>query len=1213
MTCRECVPGELQCNRQELVRCSDDKKWELVQDCATASLCQASIEEQLADPERPVACVDPVCEVGRFKCSDSDGRTLLGCPPHRDAWRVVGVCATPELCQAESGRCVEPTCLPGEYRCSGPVIEVCSPDGTRFEMLETCAEPGQCSTAERTCVSCTPGAMQCSGRELQRCSDTSSWERVDQCASAALCVVDATRPSEGYCDEPACSKGEFRCRGEHLESCDAERDGWDLVATCSSADVCNSSDGRCDVPGCPTAGAHRCRGAELERCADDRSGWQLVQSCDDGTACDLESRGCAAACPSQGFRCNGKVPEACLIEADGRIRWRAVAAPCATDELCRAASDAADCQAPLCGGALARFRCDPDNPLNIQRCADGRDGWITTQSCSSGSVCDPGAEQRGPAQCDICDSGTWSCDNGVLSRCRQDGQRDEVLETCRDAEHCVVSDAKTDGYCLRCDEGRTQCGADDNLLQCSEDRRSWVPAETCDSRYGCHDEPDGNDYCYVCAEPEESRCEGDDLAICDDQRQRVTERRPCRYGCESIDGDDYCRECEANVSQCLTDDPRSRRVCGADGLWRTQMCPDAALCHEAGNADYCGSCEPGTVSCFSDRQQQECAMSGTPGSVRDCPSEAPVCLAATGQCVECIPGAAPRCTGSQGDSGRAECGADGFWHERGCSGDTPICDAGRCRQCVPSSVRCTGGNPKEYMRCSSEGRWQTSSCLSSDVCWEGQCVACNPMTAAPRCTQSGGPAREVCVDGQWQDDSCGGGVCVGGECMECDPGTHAAQCMPDTDPSARRACRDGSWIRDDCRAPTPMCEGEGRCACEEGGYRCAASGRRQRCTGGAWVDDACATGQCRDGECVECIDDRDCSSALPLCVDGACVCSTGGERCSSTGAHQTCAGGSWQDDPCAGDTPLCDAASGRCVCSPGATRCSGGDREECTAGEWLATGDSCTPCSSDAACGGVTPICDGVECVACDSNCPGGLACARDGACVQCTLDDARNCGGDTPVCSADDVCVECTAMDARACVGRVPVCDDNVCRGCDDDDECGEGYCDVSTGECLRCRDSDGAGCVSGEVCFEGRCVECLDDSDCDAAAPICRDRQCRGCSDDSECVGQCLASGECAECGADSDCPAGIPNCESGRCRACEVGACGEGVCNLATGACEPCAADNCSGYCDDAGCEACTGLLCPDGRVCMLGECLSCGSPDGGAGVTCPSGICLAGICL
>lgn len=1216
MACRQCVAGELQCNRHALMRCSDDKKWEVVEECVTPALCELSRERQLADPTVAVSCAVPVCEAGAFKCSEEDGRTLLGCPPGRDGWHVVDVCATAELCNAGAGECIEPACAPGNYQCSETALQVCSPDGMQWETLEVCAASGQCNTTARSCVACTPGAMQCSGSNLQRCTEEASWETVDDCVSAALCVVDAAAPGEGHCTDAACERGQYRCRDQQLEMCDTERDGWELVATCASGDLCNPIDGRCDLPGCPSAGAYRCRGERLETCADDRSGWQLVQTCGNGTACDLETQGCAAACPDQRFRCNGPVPEECVTEDDGSFHWQAAAAPCATDELCRASGDGASCEVPVCGGSLANFRCDPDEPQRIQRCNNGRAGWETVQTCMGQSLCDPGPEQEGPAQCDICAPGTWSCSNGVLSRCRQDGQRDEILETCRDQDHCVVSDAGSDGYCLRCDSDQTQCTQDGNLTVCGDDRRSWVPSQSCDPQFGCQDTPDGHDYCNVCSAPGEVRCNGNTLQACDQERRQITESTSCQNGCESVRGDDYCRECEPNHSQCSESDSMSRRVCSAVGLWETHACPDGAPCYDAGNADYCGACTPGSVACFSPTQQQLCAMSGTPGQVSDCPPNEPICLAATGKCVGCAPGTPPRCSGAVGSAGREVCGDQGGWQRRDCSGDTPVCHAGNCVACAPSATQCTGGRPQDRRQCSAAGAWQAANCNSSDVCWEGDCVECNPTTAAPRCMSSGGPTREVCIDGQWRDQSCDGQqVCVDGACLACDPASQSAQCLPDTNDAARRICRDGGWLRSDCAAPTPVCRDDGRCVCEEGERRCADNGGRQRCAGGVWIDDACAQAHCRDGECVECVDDDDCPGDFPACVAGACECDVGDERCTATGAHQVCSGSTWDNAPCAGDSPTCDSASGACVCSDGARRCESGARQECVAGSWQEiVGSPCTECSSSAECSGATPICDGVECVPCDGDCPGGLACSSAGRCVECTSLDVGACGGDTPVCSDDNVCVECTPTNMGACDEDTPVCDDdNVCRGCQDQTECGSLLCDTASGRCVACLASGSMGCAGDEVCVDGECVQCFEDSDCDDNAPICDGNMCRGCEANSECPSACLPNGRCAECADDADCGGSTPLCVDGQCRGCEAGDCSAGVCNSDTGVCEPCSGDNCAGYCQDAQCVACSGLLCPDGRVCSSGQCLPCVSLDGGTGATCPSGICLAGICL
>lgn len=989
MSCRACVPGELQCNRQSLMRCGDDQKWENVEECAAASLCEASLERHLDDPQSEPACVEPACQPGSFRCSEHDGRTLLGCPPDGSAWSALEVCATPEACDATGGRCLTPQCTPGSYRCSGAALELCASDGSGWETLQNCPTPELCNTAARACVACEPGQEQCSDAQLQRCNDSAVWETLETCASAALCDPASTMGQSGRCREPACAPDEYRCENEQLEVCNPTRDGFSVIAACDSAAECNADEGRCDLLACETAGAHRCRGQVLERCADDRRSWELVTTCGEGTLCDLDLLACADQCPDQPYRCNGVVPEACTT-TDGVLAWQASAAPCASEALCDASANGASCAAPVCGGTLPRYRCDPSQPLRVQRCTPERDGWETERTCAAGTTCDPGPAQQGPAQCDVCQPGSYACDAEALTRCEADGQRETVLESCRDASHCVAGDSQQSGYCLRCDEGETQCeGA--QLRACAADRRGWVDSASCNPLFGCHSTGEGDDYCNVCAAPNELRCSGGTLTTCDAAQRVITEELGCDLGCQPVVGaPDYCRECTTDTAQCSNDDDDVRLVCNWAGIWEEQPCAGGHECHDAGSADYCGSCEPGTVSCFSASQQQECAESGTPGPVRDCSAAAPVCLAATGQCVQCAPGMPARCTGDPGSSAREICDDDGAWQPAPCAGNTAVCNDGACTACLPGATRCSANAPRGRELCTGNGRWQAANCGAQSVCWEGACVQCDPETAAPRCSASDGPGREECVDGEWSTRDCADDlVCVAGACQQCDPASDAYECLPDEGDGARRTCDGGQWQRADCDDPTPLCIEGGTCGCAQGAERCGEGGARQQCLDGNWVDAPCPAGHCQDGACVECLSDADCSTDLPLCVEGSCECDVGSERCTDSGEHEVCAGSSWDVVPCAADTPACNPATGTCV-----------------------------ECTSDGSCGPGTPICDAGVCRSCEpDDCPDGICNADSGVCESCSPD---NCSG---VCLLG-LCVPCTEADA----GEPIPCPSGVC-----------------------------------------------------------------------------------------------------------------------------------------------------------------------------------------
>ena len=154
------------------------------------------------------------------------------------------------------------------------------------------------------------------------------------------------------------------------------------------------------------------------------------------------------------------------------------------------------------------------------------------------------------------------------------------------------------------------------------------------------------------------------------------------------------------------------------------------------------------------------------------------------------------------------------------------------------------------------------------------------------------------------------------------------------------------------------------------------------------------------------------------------------------------------------------------------------------------------------------------------------------------------------------------------------------------------------AVGGCVEVTD-----CEEGEICYEGRCVGCRDDSDC-VVTTVCEMDQCvPGCRDDDGCeAGAVCEAGACvAGCREDAGCGEG---------EICEDGACLAG-CREDAG----CAAD---AWCQDAtcvpGCHEDAG--CALGEICLDHGCLTRGvacreDGDCAEGDTCDEGQrCVAG---
>jgi len=150
------------------------------------------------------------------------------------------------------------------------------------------------------------------------------------------------------------------------------------------------------------------------------------------------------------------------------------------------------------------------------------------------------------------------------------------------------------------------------------------------------------------------------------------------------------------------------------------------------------------------------------------------------------------------------------------------------------------------------------------------------------------------------------------------------------------------------------------------------------------------------------------------------------------------------------------------------------------------------------------------------------------------------DCGVDTPVCNEDTgLCVQCTPDEANECGGDTPFCDRFECVACVADSDCTdptEAKCDDMLKECVECDDRAQCDNVEGflgtaNACSEGECVDCTPESE-DASCPgdpvwfVCD-------PDTNTCTSTPAGSrAECETCVFDSECgDGGVPS-EDFRC---------------------------------------------------------------------------------
>lgn len=223
-------------------------------------------------------------------------------------------------------------------------------------------------------------------------------------------------------------------------------------------------------------------------------------------------------------------------------------------------------------------------------------------------------------------------------------------------------------------------------------------------------------------------------------------------------------------------------------------------------------------------------------------------------------------------------------------------------------------------------------------------------------------------------------------------------------------------------------------------------------------------------------------------------------------------------------------------------------------------------------------LCKYQECGA-EEECPYGFVCA-DGYChLPCQLDESCTCleADDCtagPECNYASNCYfgECLEL-SSICGGQTNCClDGDVCTCCDLDCACVYGTdCD------------DEKFCTGEETCIEQSCQSTGDP--CFGRTPYCNEIYDR-CD---ATLGTCQADGDCS----DGRFCSGIEFCQDGLCVSSGDPCGSEFYCNESLGACE------CTGDCactSDGDCD--DGNFCTGFEICADGQCLSSGTPCGGA---------------
>jgi hypothetical protein len=224
--------------------------------------------------------------------------------------------------------------------------------------------------------------------------------------------------------------------------------------------------------------------------------------------------------------------------------------------------------------------------------------------------------------------------------------------------------------------------------------------------------------------------------------------------------------------------------------------------------------------------------------------------------------------------------------------------------------------------------------------------------------------------------------------------------------------------------------------------------------------------------------------------------------------------------------------------------------------------------------------------------------------------------GGTAGECSGDGQCAG-KQTDAGVPLTR---CDSvGRCVQCLSNTDCGQDYCDVGSGFCLKNCVANPSVCTAEQVCNAqtGGCVGCLTSNDChNPSLPHCGvagaiANRCVQCASSSDCpmssAGCNSMSGSCGSCSSSADCSTGL-SCNSGVCN-CSPG---DGGCGGNAPECLPGVGGGTGFAC---GCN--TSTQCPSGDVCdtlhfgnggCVTACTSQGCEQTPPAIYCaPSGLC------
>lgn len=648
-----CVPGATRCNGSWVERCfpsgtEQPPRWTRVEDCLSGALCGVD-----------GVCQPPACVAGEIRCA---GAIPQRCRDDLTDWESLGECISAahcslnlEQCNAEGAAqapcCSSVPCEPDVLRCNASDIQRCRADRSDLDLVANCATPVLCETSLSACDAgpeacqctrpvCAASETRCSDGTLERCNaDQTAFEFVEKCATRALCELGRDR-SPLSCQPPTCQEGGFACSADGaLSRCNVEQTGFDVVEVCpGGAAFCNAAQGRCTETPCQP-GERRCDGAQVLACRDDQTGFVAVGgACATEPLCVDDGRGAAGcqppACDLGDVRCAGSQLQRCN---DGRTDFANVGPACLRADLCSAERQRCDFCVP------SRRECTPDLGASRTCAADGS-SFGQVINCPLGCIANTGA-------CQTCDVGSYTCDDGQLSRC-YDGFSFTPLgrgadcaganrvtcngDTLENTPCGALGCNPTRNACNQCTGQVRVCDGAASFRGCQADG-TFGPTNACQAGLLCT----GAGQC-VCT-PNVATCSQGELFVCNGAGNAIVEG-----------------------SRCSGPSGNVLRTCDGDQLI-TNTCGSADLCDAATGAD-CPQCLAGDSTCSPQSGQPLDCIEGELVARGPCP--AGLACQGAGEC-RCAP-AELRCEGAE----LLACNADGTAFEA-----APSCVGATLRTC----------------------------------------------------------------------------------------------------------------------------------------------------------------------------------------------------------------------------------------------------------------------------------------------------------------------------------------------------------------------------------------------------------------------------------------------------------------------------------------------------------------------------------------------------